>query len=432
MKLLHTADWHLGARLGRHDRLPDLQVAIEGLLRVVEDEQPDLVIHAGDLFDASRPPYPALELAVAALNRLATVAPTVVLCGNHDSRHLFRVLNRLVGTNSPRRLWFVEVPKILVFDEEQAFDVEAGSPVAIACVPFIPPSAVANYASDDPSTFEGKYADGIRTLNARLLDEARTKANHGNGIVLYAAHLHVHGARPGRSERRLTVGEDYATHTSGLERAMYCAFGHIHDPQPLPGGSRTGRYAGSLVPLDFGELDQQKHCVVVTIEHDVQVTTRNLPTGRPLVQFDGPVEEFLERASNGAFDGCFLKATVQSDTPVPDLADRLIEASQDCCVFEIVPVLPNQSVREISDQTSAGVEPSLQDLFLEWRYNAAKGVKSPHEAVTELFLQAVAGIEQENAPDFGLTDLLLRAEQSRSALRHWQFAASGQKNEVET
>ena len=135
-----------------------------------------------------------------------------------------------------------------------------------ACRSF-PPARSQTTPPDDPARFEGTYADGIQTLNGRLRTEAERVAG-STGIVLYAAHLHVHGARPGTSERRFTVGEDHATHTDGLHRALYSAFGHIHDPQLLPGGRATGRYAGSLIPLDFGEGGQAKQAVLVTIEDE--------------------------------------------------------------------------------------------------------------------------------------------------------------------
>ena len=166
MKLLHTSDWHLGARLGRHDRTPDHVEALRGLLSLAESARPDLILHTGDLFDASRPPYEALELGVQALRRLSEIAPTLVLSGNHDSFVLLRVIDELAGAAAPRRLRLVTRPEVVEYPDI------APESVAVACVPFIAPSAIANYATDDPSRFEGNYADGIRTLNDGLLDEA--------------------------------------------------------------------------------------------------------------------------------------------------------------------------------------------------------------------------------------------------------------------
>lgn len=407
MKLLHTSDWHLGARLGRHARTPDHVEALRGLLSLAESARPDLILHTGDLFDASRPPYETVELGVQALRRLSTIAPTLVLSGNHDSPALLRVIDELASAARPRRLRLVTTPQVVEYRDV------APEPVAVACVPFIAPSAIANYATDDPSQFEGRYADGIRALNDNLFDEAQRIAGT-RGIVLYAAHLHVQGARPGRSERRITVGEDYATHVAGLQRALYCAFGHIHDPQLLPGGTAQGRYAGSLIPLDFGERRQAKQSVLVTIGDGVAVETHDLPGGRPLTEFAGTLAELETRAVDGGLDGCILKARVASDSPIPDLADRVAEWSPKCAVFEIVNAVKGQKEKPIpGGDDPPPPTPPIDELFLEWRTTAATGIKASHDAVRQLFGQALGGA---GADDFGVTNLAARAEARRAAL----------------
>ncbi len=416
MRLLHTSDWHLGAKLGRHDRMPDHLEAIRGLLKVAESARPDLILHTGDLFDALRPPYPALQTGVRALGRLSKIAPTLVLSGNHDSSALLQVIDELAAAASPRRLWLVTEPRVVTFPDI------ANERVAVACVPFIPPSAIADYATDDPARFEGTYADGVKALNDHLLRKAQPLAGV-NGIVLYAAHLHLHGAKPGNSERRLTVGEDYATHSEGLQRALYCAFGHIHDPQLLPGGTARGRYAGSLIPLDFGESHQPKQAVLVTIENDVLVKTVDLPPGRPLATFAGTLDELEARAANGGLDGCILKALVTSADPVPDLADRLAEWSPGCAVFSLVSDVANRRVKPISHTgDDSAPDGNVEALFAEWREAAARGIKAPDEAVSRLFARALGGVGQEAEPDFGVTRLDARAQETLASLaskRNW-------------
>ena len=411
MKLLHTSDWHLGARLGRHDRQPDHQAALSGLLEAAETERPDLILHTGDLFDASRPPYSSLGLGITALQRLAALAPTVVLCGNHDSPALFRVLDQLAGAMESRRLWFLSRPQVL------PLPAIADVPVAIACVPFIPPSAVADFAGDDVSRFAGNYADGVHVVNDRLLREAKSQSGN-RGIVLYAAHLHVDGAKPGKSERRITVGEDYATHVQGLQRASYCAFGHIHDPQLLPGGIANGRYAGSLIPLDFGESSQTKQAVFVEVGDDVRAVARDLPGGRPLTQFHGTLAELERRASDGALNDCILKARVESDDPVPDLSDRLAAHSPDCAVFELVNAIANAPVRAISEpEDGAEQEPSQAALFEEWLTTIAPASvrTAPADQVMGVFSAVLNAVDE--APDLGFGKLHEDAEKVLAALK---------------
>lgn len=405
MKVLHTSDWHLGARLGRHPRQPDHVDALKGLLQIAADERPDLILHTGDLFDASRPPYEALDLAVAALGRLTALAPTVVLCGNHDSAALFRVLHDFAGFAQPRRLWFVSRPEVLAFEV-------ADRTVSVACVPFVPPSAVADVARGDPSAFEGSYADGISSLNEALLDEAERLAGR-RGVVLYAAHLHVHGAVPGRSEKRITVGDNYATHTTGLHRAIYSAFGHIHDPQLLPGGTTNGRYAGALIPIDFGEQSQIKQVIMMEVCTDVVVRTLPLPGGRPLTRIDGNLDDLLARAADGALDGHLLRARIHSEDPIPDLVDQLLAASPACNVFDLVNVVRNRTSRPVDLDSAMDDEPSLAASFADWRATAANvgQRRAPDAAVTAL-LEVALGAVGSDVPDLGVIEAAVAVERA--------------------
>ena len=409
MKVLHTSDWHLGARLGRHDRQPDHTVALQGLLALVTAEAPDLVLHTGDLFDGSRPAYESMDLAVQALGRLAAAAPTIVLCGNHDSPALFRVLHDMAGFAQPRRLWFVTVPQVI--------DLEIGAvSVAVACVPFIPPTAIADVAGGDLGGFAGTYADGVASLTGSLLDEAERIAG-SSGVVLYAAHLHVHGAVPGRSEKRITVGDDYATFTTGLHRAVYSAFGHIHDPQLLPGGSVTGRYAGSLIPIDFGEEKQIKQAVVVDIGSDIVVRECPLPGGRPLTRVDGDLSTLLARAADRGLDHHLLRGRIVSDDPIPDLVDQLLALSPACDVFDLVNVVKNRTARPIDSSAPAEDEPTLAQSFAEWRATAANvgQRKAPDEFVVAL-LEAALGATGDQVADLGAVEIGAAVETALAAL----------------
>ena len=407
MRLLHTADWHLGARLGRHDRLPDQRIALRGLLEVAESAQPDLVVHAGDLFDASRPPYDALRTGVRALTRLARTAPTVVLAGNHDSPALFAALHDLVD-GPERRLWFVSQPGVLT--------IPGVDDLALTCMPYLPPTGVVDLATTEAQRFEGSYADAVRALTGSLLDEAAARVGR-RGIVVHTAHLHVHGARPGRSERRITVGEDVATHVDGLDRAMYAAFGHIHDPQLLPGGTVTGRYAGSLIPIDFGEATQDKRVLVVDLGDDVVIDEHLLPTGRRLVDVHGSVEDLDARAADGALDDALLRGRITSDDPVLDLADRVVAASPGCAIFDLVNVVRDRAVAAVDEREDPRAEPPLPDLLREWRASAATAAArtAPTDAVVELFDTALQTTTRGS--ELGVADVLAEATSALEGLR---------------
>lgn len=366
-------------------------------------------MHSGDLFDASRPPYPAMRVGARALAKLSQIAPTVVVSGNHDSGQLFHVLHELAGLAAERRLWFVSNPEIVEIPQ-------LGDGFALAAVPFIPPALLTNLAVADLRRLEGNYADGVRQLNAHLLREASRRAGT-RGIVVYAAHLYVHGAQPSRSERLITVGEDYAVEVETLGDAMYSAFGHIHDPQLLPGGTVTGRYAGSLVPVDFGERTQQKHVVVVELGDDVHVTERPLPGGRPLLQFDGTLDELEAKARDGQLDGVILKGRVNSDDPILDFADLVVEWAPDCAVFDLANVVARRSVRPITEEAGEAEEPPIEALFQHWRATAKKAQhKAPDDKVVEAFCASLAGGDDAGAA-LGASTVVALADMALTTFR---------------
>ena len=176
-----------------------------------------------------------------------------------------------------------------------------------------------------------------------------------------------------------------------------------------------GCYAGSLIQLDFGESEQTKQAVLVTIANDVQTEPRELPGGRPLVDFGGTLDEFEARARSGSLDGCILRARVASDDPIPDLADRLREWSPDCAVFDLSNPITNQSVKAIDNEEADVEERGIDELFMEWRTTRAFGMSASHEAVAALFREA-QGAGPGATPDFGLTSLRTAAEKTLGAL----------------
>src|SRR5258708_34396316 len=96
MRLLHTADWHLGRVTMGVSRKSDLQSAVQEVITIAREDKPDLIIHAGDLFDAIRPGWEDLQWVIDALRQLGAIAPTIVICGNHAPPLLFQCLASLL------------------------------------------------------------------------------------------------------------------------------------------------------------------------------------------------------------------------------------------------------------------------------------------------------------------------------------------------
>ena len=96
MKILHTSDWHIGKRLGRHDRMAEFRDVLGEVATVADEREVDLVLVSGDVFDRPIPPVDALALGIETLLRLAERRPVVVVAGNHDSPDLFEALAPLL------------------------------------------------------------------------------------------------------------------------------------------------------------------------------------------------------------------------------------------------------------------------------------------------------------------------------------------------
>src|SRR5918912_699874 len=158
-----------------------------------------------------------------------------------------------------------------------------GEVVRLASLPFVHANRMVD-RFEDPTTWTATYSERIQRIEEALEGGLAAGYDPSRHVLLFAAHLYVSGARFSGSERPLHVSEAYATRLERLPNVSYAAFGHIHLPQPLPRRGVTGRYAGSPIPLDFGEEREQKEVVVVEAEpgRAAVVTPHPLRGGPPL------------------------------------------------------------------------------------------------------------------------------------------------------
>lgn len=399
MRLLHTADWHIGRSLMNCSREEDIKAAVAEIVEIARYEKPDLVVHSGDVFDALRPAYPDLQWGVDALRELAAVAPTVVLCGNHDSPALFTFLGRLLGPEA--RLRFV--PRALPPEMGGVLELpgRGDEVVRIAPVPFIHANRIVPLL-EDPATWMTSYADRVDRVQQTLAGGLTRGYDASRHVLLLAAHLFVTGARFSTSERQLTVSDVYATHAERLPPVSYAAYGHIHRPQRLP-GAVTGRYAGSVVQLDFGELDERKEVVIVDAEpgRPARVETRPLAAGRPLRRLDGTLAEIQALAPS--VGRALVTAVVRTESTTPDLSQRLVELLPEAVLLNVQEDCAATRVRVLTEaDTADGREPTFRELFRD--YLATGGTRTGSaDRVLRYFDDLLTAAEHEEP--FQLPDL---------------------------
>jgi len=399
MKLLHVSDWHLGATLGRMRREPDHMAVLDEIVDIAVSFEPHLVIHTGDLFDGVRPPVDSMRLAFETLRRLARKAPVLVIAGNHDSRALFRLFNQILTlTQDDEAIRFVAD---VVRPEDGGileYPGDDGEVARIASMPFLHPNALVDVFETAPMGWTGEYADGVRVLQDMYTRQLESDYDPVHHINLYAAHLHVGGSVLARSERIVHVSEDYAVDSESLPPVSYAAFGHIHKPQRLP-GLVPGRYAGSPVQMDYGEMGEQKSVVTVDVRpgRSARVETVDLSGGRPLLRFEGTWPE-LEEKAGAHTERAILTATVVTDEPEKDPTARVAELFPNADILNVFNQVTNQAHHAIRADDARDSEAGFRDAFLDYLRSTEGLGKKATTRIVSLFNRLLDAVEAEQEP----------------------------------
>jgi DNA repair protein SbcD/Mre11 len=325
MRVLHTSDWHLGKRLGRFDRLDEAATVLDQVCGIADERAVDLVVVSGDVFERPSPPIDALELGLRTLVRLGEGRPVVAVAGNHDSPELFEALAPLLRPRGVHLVGRIRRP-----DDGGILGPDVlGVPARIACVPFLREGQVVDFMRDAGQWYAG-YAERIARI-CGALNEALMATTGPHEIPLLTAHFLVSGVRLGgtgrRGERELHMGDAYAATPQAIPPGpQYVAMGHIHAPQRVPHAAVPAEYAGSLLPLDFGEAGERKRVVVVDVEPGRLAVAESVPLAcpRPLERVQGTWEQIEARADE--LRGCYLDLTVDTSAVDVTLGQRAREA----------------------------------------------------------------------------------------------------------
>lgn len=382
MRFLHTADWHVGKKLGRIDRFDEFAAVLDEIVDIASDQKVDAVIVAGDLFDRTTPSYELILHVVDVLHRLGADGRHVIaMPGNHDSAPLFDLLSRVMSPNVHL------VPRIVRPEDGGVFEipsVDGSESASIGVLPFLLEAQVVDFMADSAEWFKG-YATRIRLLCKNLVEGFEAGKP---GILV--GHFFIDGAELGGGERQIHIGQQYAaTNQSIPPAASYVALGHIHKPQAIPGTLVPARYSGSPLMLDFSERGDTKEVVIVDAApgRPAKITSVPLSSGRKLLRIQGDIESLKLRATAGEFADAYLDVRVDTGGPVFGIAEQVREFLPDAVM-----------VHSVYERASEDGKPSehAPDLSLTDRYSdyfaAAHGV-----AATEELLSTLRELEEEVA-----------------------------------
>jgi len=391
MRILHTADWHLGRALEGRSRLAEQADFIDELVRIVEEEKVDAILMAGDAFDTVNPPAAAEQLFYEGLSRLSDHGkrPIVVIAGNHDNPDRLSAASPLAGNHSIHLIGYPTTELIKL-------DIpSAGEQMMVAALAYPSEARLEQVLSQehDEVLLRNKYDERIRDLFSMM-----SKQFQKDTVNIAMSHIHVAGGSSTDSERPIEVGGAYTVAATSMpETAQYVALGHLHRPQNIKRASTLTRYSGSPLAYSFSEIGYAKSVTILDAEPNQPVVMKEIPlsSGKPLVKWKATegisqVHSWLDEGKdhNAWID---LEIHLTSTLSIEEI-HRLRKWHPG--FIHIRPVF--QAELEVAATRQSNLP--IDQLFSQF-YEKQTGGAKPEEELVRLFLELVQQDEEQEEGD---------------------------------
>jgi DNA repair protein SbcD/Mre11 len=313
MKILHTADWHLGKYLHNFYLLNEQQYILDQLCEIVQQEKPDVILLAGDIYDRHQPASDAIEVFDKVMSRLVLEMkiPVIAIAGNHDSAERINYCNYLLREQGLHIFGSPVMPPkpVTLYDEYGGIDFYP--------IPFPEPENLRILLGRDKAIHTHESA--MKALIEYIKDCDTFKNNHRKIAI---AHAFVGGGSESDSERQLSVGNVSVMPLSAWEGFDYVALGHLHRPQSL-GESRKVRYSGSILKYSLSEVHSSKSVTILDMDNTGKFSEKVIPLipQKDVKTLKGIIKdmEFLANDNeNLPQNEDFLEVTLENDMPVPN------------------------------------------------------------------------------------------------------------------
>lgn len=409
MRVLHTADWHFGRTLENRSRQAEHEKFVDELCQIVRDEQIDMVLLAGDIFDTVNPSAAAEELFCDALARLGEGGrrAVVAIAGNHDSPDRVCAVRALAGRHGATILGYpYDDPGLYTPGPDRVRRVAAGPGWAEIAVPGVDHSAVVltlPYPSE--ARLKRLLADtlGEEELQRSYSDQVQRwfdlagQQYRPDAVRLAASHIYVAGGVESvESERPIQMGGAYTVAPQAMPAgAQYVALGHLHRAQYVHNAPSLTRYSGSPLAFSFNEADYGKSVTIATMNPgDPKAEIREVPitAGRPLVRWKataglGQVEAWV---NEGRDPDAWIDLELHVDRPLTlDQVQQLRNMRSDFIHIRPLILTAEAEVAAAAERQQL----SIQEQFV--RFYAANRGGEPADELVKLFLELVNDDEEE-------------------------------------
>lgn len=340
MKILHTADWHLGQVFYQYDRSYEHQLFLDWLLKILQEQNIDALLISGDVFDVSNPSAGSIRLFYSFLNKATRLLPhlqIIITAGNHDSASRLEAPKPLLESSNIHIIGLIHKTKDGSIDYEKILIpiVNRAGEVILYClaVPFL---RMGDYPIISGAN---SYSDGVSALYEQAFNHANTKKLPHHHI-LAMGHLHamkVSFYDKDSHDREIMGGVECIPLSAFHEDISYTALGHIHRAQKV-GEKENIRYSGSPIPLSFSEIDYVHQVIILEYSDEglKSIKPLEIPVSIPLVRIPKKpavlsevIEELLlleEIAERNIHEAPYLEVNILLDGPEPSMRFQIENA----------------------------------------------------------------------------------------------------------
>lgn len=355
MRILHTADWHIGRQFHHQSLLEDQRHMLEQIIRLVQERQVDVVLVAGDVYDRSVPPAAAVALLDEVLERICLQlgVPVIIISGNHDgaerlafgARHLARS-----GLHIVTRLETEPEPLLLG---------PPGEEVAFYPIPYAEPVTVRQQLGVDVTTHD----EAMALLTARI----RQHQEQGRPCIALA-HCYLAGGEGSESERPLSIGGAESVSPAHFMGFDYAALGHLHGRQFR--GAEHVRYAGSILKYSFSESQHHKSVTLVELDQQgvTDISQVDLQPLRDLRILEGSLEAILAQGQDDPGRDDYLLVRLTDTQAILDIMGKLRRVYPNVLHLERPGLMPEGEVAGLQrEQLKRGELAMFRDFYQQVR-----------------------------------------------------------------
>lgn len=395
MRILHTADWHLGKRLDFFSRIEEQREVLNEICQIAEDNKVDVVVIAGDLFDTFNPPTEASELLYTTAKRLAKNGriPVIAIAGNHDSPDKINMVDALALSNG---IIFIGEPneQVKTIQLEDGFEITRSDvgfieiklpnnevPLRVIHTAFANEIRLKEYLGEDKQI-------GLQEMLSHRWNSLVDKYCDDKGVTILTTHLYMlknsnEIIEEPDGEKPLNIGTADLIDSSSVPTAVqYAALGHLHRYQDV-GNHQPVIYSSAILPYSFSEAGQQKYVVLVDLEPQKEPVIQRvaLTKGRELkrVTFDS-VDLAVEWLNNNPT--ALVELTIETDTFLKAEERKRIQQAHHG-IIHLIPKI--KSIADGSENTYKAVEiKEVVPLFIDY-FKSENGGIEPNDEIMSLF-----------------------------------------------